>query len=93
MGLDCLEAISDYLGEKTYFFGKDEPTLIDCALLGYTGVLLHANKKDNVYKLALVDKFPNLKRFTDNMLATVYPDNWKELCGIKEEEPETKTDG
>ena len=85
MGLDCLEAISDYLGEKTFLMGKDEPTLIDIALACYTSIIFYASKEDNVYKRALKERFFNLKTFTDNMLAKIYPDNWKELCEAKEE--------
>ncbi|XP_064594832.1 failed axon connections-like [Liolophura sinensis] len=72
-----LKALSDYLGTKDYFLGK-EPTLLDCVAFGHLIQILWL-KLNFPPRFYAVKECKNLLRFLDRMRDRFYPD-WEQLC-------------
>ena len=65
-----LECASRVLGSNKFLLG-DEPCDEDCSLFGLVTYTLHNVLKDNVYRVALRERFPNLVEHYERV---------KELC-------------
>ncbi|XP_070555833.1 failed axon connections homolog [Ptychodera flava] len=79
---DDLRAISNYLGEKNFFFG-DEPTLIDATLFGLLAQVVFAMPGSPQEKAAN-EEFTNLKPYCERMKEKYFPD-WEELLAKPKE--------
>ncbi|XP_002739473.1 failed axon connections homolog [Saccoglossus kowalevskii] len=73
---DDLKAISQYLGEKTYFFG-DSPTTVDATLFGILAQIVWAMPGSPHEKFA-TEECTNLKPYCERIKEKYYPD-WDEL--------------
>jgi len=86
---DDIQAISDYLGKKKYFFG-DRPTTADCTIFGHLSQFLWI-PIDFPQKEYMKKNCPNVVEFMNRFKKEYWPD-WEELCArnIYEEGAETK---
>merc|ERR1719221_512425 len=74
---DDLRAISDLLGQKTYFHG-DQASLIDCVLFGHLSQFLFI-PMDFPQKKFLLAVCQNVVQFVHRFRDTYWPD-WEKLC-------------
>jgi glutathione S-transferase len=74
---DDLSALSDYLGDKPFFFG-DKPTLADCTIFGHLSQFLWI-PIDFPQKKHLEEHCPNLVDLLNRFRSEYWPD-WEELC-------------
>jgi glutathione S-transferase len=74
---DDLSALSDYLGEKAFFFG-DRPTQADCTIFGHLSQFLWI-PIDFPQKKYLEEHCPNLVDLLNRFRDEYWPD-WNELC-------------
>lgn len=58
-GIQDLQALGDYLGDKTYFFGTENPTLMDVSLYAYTA---------NFLKAPIENKLKSFLKSRDNLV-------------------------
>ncbi|CAB9529206.1 Failed axon connections homolog [Seminavis robusta] len=77
---DDIQALSDILGDKKYFFG-DVPTLADCAVFGHLSQFLFI-PIDFPQRAYMKEQCPNLVQFVDNFQREHWPD-WEECCQKK----------
>ncbi|XP_033726852.1 failed axon connections homolog [Pecten maximus] len=66
------KALSQYLGDKQYFFG-DTPTEVDCAIFGQLSQLMW-HLPHTAAPTLLRDKHPNLVDYCDRIKTTYWPD-------------------
>ena len=85
-GIADLEAVSAFLGSKTFVMGGERPTEVDCALYAVTSAMVHAGAEGSVFKALIERRLTNLNQHMKRMTVKVYPD-WQEL--ISGMEPET----
>ena len=66
-----LKAISDYLGNKKYFFGENIQ-MIDTIIFA---VLVQIEKSTVTPQLGpVLDQYPNLKTYIKNIIVTIWPE-------------------
>ncbi|OWF53863.1 failed axon connections homolog [Mizuhopecten yessoensis] len=66
------KALSQYLGDKQYFFG-DSPTEVDCALFGQLSQLLW-HLPHTIVPTLLQEKYPNLVDYCERIQTNYWPD-------------------
>ncbi|XP_060085303.1 failed axon connections homolog isoform X2 [Ylistrum balloti] len=66
------KALSQYLGDKPYFFG-DSPTEVDCAVFGQLSQLLW-HLPHTVVPTLLKEKYPNLVEYCERIKTNYWPD-------------------
>jgi glutathione S-transferase len=81
---DDIQAISDYLGDKQYFFG-DRPSLADCAVFGHLSQFLWI-PIDFPQKQYMKEKCPNIVDFMDRFRSEFWSD-WEDLCATSVQYP------
>ena len=93
LGVDDLKAVSDFLGDKQFMFGK-EPTELDACLFGFLSMILYGDPEDeNALIKALNEDLGNLKRFHDRMKEKFWAD-WDDNLYKEPEKPsKAKKDG
>lgn len=69
-----LQALSDYLGEKKYFFGE-EATTIDCTLFGHLAQFLYI-PMDFPQKEYMYEHCQNLVRYVDRFKERYWKEDW-----------------
>ena len=69
-----LQALSDYLGEKEYFFG-DDATTIDCTIFGHLAQFLYI-PIDFPQKEYMNEHSPNLVRYVDRFKEQYWGVDW-----------------
>jgi len=62
---ECVEAVSVYLGDKQFFFGRDHPTVIDATIGSF---LLEMLIPDLPFSYQLVAAYPNLQKYANNIM-------------------------
>ena len=77
LGMQSLESVSRMLGSNKFILG-DEPCEEDCALFAFVTYSLHNVCKDNVYRVALRKRFPNLVEHYERMKERYWKD-WDEM--------------
>merc|ERR1712038_2047149 len=75
---DDLLAISNYLGGKRYFFGRDHATSIDCVIFGHLSQFLFI-PLDFPQKQFMMEHCPNLILFMERFRGNYWSD-WEQLC-------------
>lgn len=80
MGIEDLQAISNYLGSKLYLMGGDNPTEVDCCLFAFLSIILYTSQEGSVFKMVVEKRLGNLLQFTKRMRNNCYPD-WDEIVG------------
>lgn len=78
---DDLKALSDMLGDHAFFFGRDQPSLADCAVFGHLSQFLWI-PIDFPQQKYLKEQCPNLVRFVEHFRSQYWPD-WEECCQKK----------
>ena len=78
MGIENLNALSTFLGDKEFMMG-DQPTELDCVLFGFMCVFLHCTPKDNIYTQKIEKELNNLRQHADRMIELYWPD-WQDVC-------------
>ncbi len=78
---DDLTALSNLLGEKKYFLGRDHATCIDCTIFGHLAQFLFI-PIDFPQKQFLYEKCPNLVNFVERFKAEHWVD-WESKCERK----------
>jgi hypothetical protein len=73
MGIKDLEAISTFLGNKTFMFG-DEVTELDCVVFGFLCMILFCSPKESVYYNKVMKDLTNLVDFTERIKEKYWPD-------------------
>ena len=76
MGMDDLQALSDFLGDKKYLMG-DKPTEVDCSMFGLLVISFYAPITSDSTEQVLKD-FPRLRLYVERMKAEFFPD-WSRL--------------
>jgi len=69
-----LQALSDYLGEKEYFFGE-EATTIDCTMFGHLAQFLYI-PMDFPQKEYMLERCQNLVRYVDRFKERYWGEDW-----------------
>ncbi|XP_077991317.1 failed axon connections homolog [Glandiceps talaboti] len=87
IGQDDMRAISNYLGEKNFFFG-DEPTVIDATLFGILAQIVWA-MPGSPHEKVVTDELTNLKAYCERIKEKYFPD-WDDLLAKGKEK--TKAD-
>lgn len=82
MGIEDLQAISNYLGSKLYLMGGDNPTEVDCCLFAFLSIILFTSQEGSVFKMVVEKRLGNLLQFTKRMQNNFYPD-WDDVIGKK----------
>jgi len=77
IGMNDLEAISVWLGEKLFMMGPF-PCALDCSAFGSLCVIFNALPKDHFFRSEAEKRFPNLKSYVERIKDTYWPD-WDEL--------------
>ena len=75
--MKSLESVSRVLGSNKFLLG-DEPCEEDCTLFAFVTYTLHCSCKDNVYRVALSTKFPNLVEHHERMKECYWKD-WDDM--------------
>lgn len=78
---DDLLAVSNYLGGKKYFFGKEHATSIDCTIFGHLSQFLFI-PLDFPQKQFLEEQCPNIILFMERFKAKYWSD-WEQKCERK----------
>jgi hypothetical protein len=73
-----IQALSDILGDKDYFFGNDRPRSLDCAAFGHLAQFIYIPMAfpQQIY---IKKNCNNLLGFVDRVRDTLWPD-WDEMC-------------
>ncbi len=77
IGITCLEAFTQALGDKPYLMG-DKPCEEDAAVFGELAWMLYCVPDDNYFKAAAKERFPKLVAYVERIKAKYWPD-W-EAC-------------
>ncbi len=73
IGCGHLQALSDYLRDKPFFFGN-EATLLDGVVFAFLSLVLVVDPEDDLcYKKKIEEDMPNLKSFFDRMKEKYWP--------------------
>eukprot|EP01120_Amphizonella_sp_Union-15-10_P017283 TRINITY_DN955_c0_g2_i1.p1 TRINITY_DN955_c0_g2~~TRINITY_DN955_c0_g2_i1.p1 ORF type:complete len:244 (-),score=47.68 TRINITY_DN955_c0_g2_i1:94-825(-) len=72
-GKKDLDALSNYLGQKKYFFG-DNPSSLDCSLLGLLLCILYLPIPSPIKDYA--SGIENLNNYVSSMMNDLFPDFW-----------------
>ena len=75
-GMEGMQALSDYLGDKPYLMG-DKPSQVDCILFGCLAILVHAPFGEETEDF-ITKNFPNMQAYLERLKANYYPD-WNQL--------------
>lgn len=75
MGIETLKSLSNFLGEKDWMMGKNEPTEIDLIMFSFTVIILYASKMDGLFRMAVINDYSNLESHVDRMRERYWP-NW-----------------
>ena len=86
MGIEDLEAISTFLGTKTFIMGGDKPTDLDCVLFGFMTTLVYTSHDNSIYKTLIEKRLTNLNQHMLRMRGKFFPD-WNDLIAGKEPQP------
>jgi len=78
IGCQDIQAVSDFLADKTYMMGGDQPTLLDCVVFGVLSQVVYVPMKFPQRKYIL-EKCPNISRLMDHLRDT-YWKNWQTEC-------------
>jgi hypothetical protein len=60
MGIEDLQAVSSFLGSKTFVLGGDKPSDLDAVLFGFTTFILHSSPPDSPFKTLVEKRLTNL---------------------------------
>lgn len=71
MGVQDVKALSDFLGVKSYYFGRPDPTLLDVCVHAFIAAI-HYPPIDTPLKASL-EKYENLLEHCERMNKRVYP--------------------
>jgi glutathione S-transferase len=74
-----LDALSQMLGDKRYFFG-DEPSSIDACIFGFLGVSVYVEGDNPLYNYAASKD--NLMRYCERMRARYFPETLSTLAPL-----------
>ena len=77
-GIEDLEALSTFLGTKTYLMGGDRPSEVDCVLFGFICVIVHTSHEGSVLKTLVEKRLTNLFQHMNRMKLKYFPD-WDEI--------------
>ncbi|GMR52827.1 hypothetical protein PMAYCL1PPCAC_23022, partial [Pristionchus mayeri] len=78
MGVEALESISIFLGDKPYF-GGDRPTTLDATMFGHLAGTLVVPSSDGFFMKLVKETYPNLGQFIERIKEKYWPD-WEETC-------------
>lgn len=78
-GKSDLDALSQLLGDQSYFFG-DKPSSIDACVFGFLGVTVYVAGDNPLYQYAASHE--NLMRYCERMRARYFPETLKTLAPI-----------
>jgi glutathione S-transferase len=78
---DDLQALSNYLGNKTFFFGRDHPTSVDCTIFGHLSQILYI-PLDFPQKDFLNKNCQNIVSFMERFRMEYWAD-WDDKCERK----------
>ena len=76
-----LVAISNYLGDKKYFFGRDHATLVDCTIFGHLSQMIYI-PLDFPQKKFMNENCQNILSFMERFREEHWSD-WDEKCERK----------
>ena len=76
-----LEAISTYLGSKSFFMGS-EPCEVDCTMFGFISQFIYGSYPGCVCTDAIKREYPNLIEYNERMKAKFWPD-WEDCLHKK----------
>ena len=82
-GIEDLEALSTFLGSKSWVMGGEKPSDIDCVLFGFVSVVVFTSSDASIYKTLVTKRLTNLHQHMQRMKAKYFPD-WDELIKGKE---------
>lgn len=85
---DALQSVSDYLASKPYFFGENISSF-DCTLFASLAEIMYGLPEDNELRVAINDKFSNLKEYTLRMKEKYWAD-WEDNLAVKPAPPPPK---
>lgn len=86
--IDVLQSVSDYLASKPYFFGENISSF-DCTLFATLAEVMYGLPEDNDIRVALNEKFSNLKEYTLRLKEKYWAD-WEENLAVKPAPPPPK---
>lgn len=66
-GQEDIQAISDFLGDKSYLMGGESPTEVDCTVFGFLYLR-------TVSQVGFETTFPNLSKYVERIINRYYPD-------------------
>ena len=78
MGIEDLQAVSSFLGSKTYMLGGDKPSDLDAVLFGFMCFILYSSPPDSAFRTLVEKRLTNLFQHTRLMKSKYYPD-WDKL--------------
>ena len=78
MGIEDLQAVSSFLGSKTYILGGDKPSDLDAVLFGFMCLILYSSPQDSVFKTLVEKRLTNLFQHTKLMKSKFFAD-WDKL--------------
>ncbi len=74
MGIEDLEAISTFLGSKSYVMGGDKPSEIDAVLFAFMAVVVHTSDEGGIFKTLIEKRLTNLNQHMVRMKNKFFPD-------------------
>ena len=80
LGLEGLEAISVWLGEKLFMMGPF-PCALDCSAFGFLSVVFNAFPKEHFFRAEAERRFPNLKSYVERVKENYWPD-WNDILTV-----------
>lgn len=87
LGIEDLEAISTFMGSKSYVMGGEKPSEIDIVLFAFISVIVNTSPDNSIYKTLVEKRLTNLNQHMLRMKAKIFPD-WDELLRGKEPDSE-----
>ena len=82
VGIEDLEAVSTFLGTKSYLMGGEKPSEVDCALFGFVAHIVRCSPEGSIFKTLVEKRLTNLNQHCLRMRAKFFPD-WVELIAEK----------
>lgn len=78
MGIEDLQAVSSFLGSKTYMLGGDKPSDLDAVLFGFMCLILYSSPPDSAFKTLVEKRLTNLFQHTKLIKSKFFSD-WDKL--------------
>lgn len=67
-----LDPLQDYLRDKTYLLGGDEPTSLDCLAVGYLGLMFYPDVPMDSLRHIMKSKFVKVCRYVERMRGELF---------------------